>query len=86
MSLLIDRAQRHGGRTAVVDSQGSFTYNDLLTRRASGGRVARMAATIFSEERVAFLADAGISVGCGAVGHLARRRRCGALPLNSPQF
>ena len=31
------RAQRHGGRTAVVDSQGSFTYNDLLE---SSSRVA----------------------------------------------
>jgi len=27
---LIAQAYRHAGRTAVVDSQGSFSYSDLL--------------------------------------------------------
>ena len=57
-------AQRHGGRTAVVDSQGSFTYNDLLDASS------RVAAALLAdredlqredlnEERVAFLLTPG---------------------------
>jgi malonyl-CoA/methylmalonyl-CoA synthetase len=57
--LLFVHAQRHGGRTAIVDSQGSFTYDDLL---AASSRVA--AALLDSredlhEQRVAFLATPG---------------------------
>ena len=57
--LLFLRAQRHGGRTAIVDSQGSFTYDDLLEASS------RVAAALLDgredlhEERVAFLIAPG---------------------------
>ena len=57
--LLFLRAQRHGGRTAIVDSQGSFTYDDLLEASS------RVAAALLDgredlhEERVAFLITPG---------------------------
>ena len=54
------RAQQHGERAAVVDSQGSFTYDDLL---AASERVATaliggytdLRQNDLQEERVAFL-------------------------------
>ncbi len=56
---LIALAERHGGRTAVVDSQGAFTYDDLLDASS------RVAAALLGnrpdldEERVAFLMTPG---------------------------
>jgi len=56
---LIAHAERHGGRTAVVDSQGAFTYDDLLNASS------RVAAALLGnrpdldEERVAFLMTPG---------------------------
>jgi len=56
---LIAHAERHGGRTAVVDSQGAFTYDDLLDASS------RVAAALLGnrpdldEERVAFLMTPG---------------------------
>jgi malonyl-CoA/methylmalonyl-CoA synthetase len=57
--LLFSHAQRHGGRTAIVDSQGSFTYSDLLEASS------RVAAALLDgredlhEQRVAFLVTPG---------------------------
>ena len=82
------RALRHGGRTAVVDSQGSFTYTDLLDASS------RVAAALLAgredlqredlnEERVAFLLTPGfpwvaVQWGIWRAGGVAV-----PLPLNS---
>jgi malonyl-CoA/methylmalonyl-CoA synthetase len=56
---LVAQAFRHGKRTAVIDSQGTFTYEDLLDASS------RVAAAILAgredlqEERVAFLLTPG---------------------------
>jgi malonyl-CoA/methylmalonyl-CoA synthetase len=56
---LIANAQRYGTRTAVVDAQGSFTYDDLLNESS------RIATTLLAgrddlrEDRVAFLVTPG---------------------------
>jgi len=57
--LLYVYAQRHGDRTAVVDSQGAFTYRDLLdasSRVATGLLAGR---EDLHEDRVAFLITPG---------------------------
>jgi len=87
------RAQRHGGRTAVVDSQGSFTYNDLLDASS------RMAAALLagredlqredlqreglSEERVAFLLTPGFPWVAAQWGIWQAGGVAVPLPLNS---
>ncbi len=82
---LIAHAERHGERTAVVDPQGSFTYNDLLDASA------RVAAELLSgrqnldQERVAFLVTPGfpwvaVQWGIWRAGGVAV-----PLPLNSPR-
>jgi malonyl-CoA/methylmalonyl-CoA synthetase len=56
---LQDRARIHGRRIAVVDSQGSFSYDQLLdasTRVASALLACR---ANLEEERVAFLVTPG---------------------------
>ena len=93
LPLVIARAQRHGGRTAVVDSQGLFTYDDLLDASA------RVAAALLAggedlqrddlqredlkEDRVAFLLTPGfpwvaVQWGIWRAGGVAV-----PLPLNS---
>ncbi|MFI5117360.1 MAG: acyl-CoA synthetase [Terriglobales bacterium] len=80
---LMAQAERDGGRTAVVDSQGSFTYNDLL------GASSRVATTLLAgredlqEARVAFLLAPGfpwvaVQWGIWRAGGVAV-----PLPLNS---
>jgi len=82
---LIAHAERHGERTAIVDSQGSFTYNDLLDASS------RVAAELLSgresldEARVAFLVTPGfpwvaVQWGIWRSGGVAV-----PLPLNSPK-
>ncbi len=82
------RAQRHGGRTAVVDSQGSFTYNDLLDASS------RVAAALLagredlqreglSEERVAFLLTPGFPWVAAQWGIWQAGGVAVPLPLNS---
>jgi len=59
MPPLIARARQHGTRTAILDSAGTYTYNDLVDASA------RVAATLLNgrddlrEERVAFLVTPG---------------------------
>ncbi|MGC2516892.1 MAG: AMP-binding protein, partial [Terriglobales bacterium] len=88
LPLVMARALRHGGRTAVVDSQGSFTYTDLLDASS------RVAAALLAgredlqredlnEERVAFLLTPGfpwvaVQWGIWRAGGVAV-----PLPLNS---
>lgn len=76
-------AQRHGGRSAVVDSQGTFTYRDLHDASS------RLAVTLLAgredlhEDRVAFLVTPGfqwiaVQWGIWRAGGIAV-----PLPLNS---
>ena len=80
---IISQAQRHGERTAIVDSQASYTYNDLL------GTSSRVATALLAgredlqEERVAFLLTPGfpwvaVQWGIWLAGGVAV-----PLPLNS---
>ena len=82
------RAQRHGRRTAVVDSQGSFTYNDLLDASS------RVAAALLAggddlkrddlkEERVAFLLTPGFPWVAAQWGIWRAGGIAVPLPLNS---
>jgi malonyl-CoA/methylmalonyl-CoA synthetase len=82
---LIARAERQGGRTAVVDSQGTFTYNDLLDASARVATVLLGGREDLQEERVAFLATPGfpwvaMQWGIWRAGGVAV-----PLPLNSPK-
>jgi malonyl-CoA/methylmalonyl-CoA synthetase len=58
---LVTQAERHAGRTAIVDSEGEFTYSQLLDSSA------RVAAALLGprhdlgEERVAFLVTPGFA-------------------------
>ena len=58
-SPLIAQAERHGGRTAVVDAQGSFTYNDLLDASSRVATELLASHEDLREQRVAFLLAAG---------------------------
>jgi malonyl-CoA/methylmalonyl-CoA synthetase len=59
--LLIANAERHGERTAVVDSQVSFTYNDLLDASARVATALLAGRDDLEEERVAFLVKPGFA-------------------------
>jgi malonyl-CoA/methylmalonyl-CoA synthetase len=55
----VAHAQRQDGRTAVVDSQGSITYNDLLDASSRVARALLAGREDLHEERVAFLMTPG---------------------------
>ena len=57
--LLHVRAQRHGRRTAVVDSQGAFTYRDLLDASSRVATSLLAGREDLHEDRVAFLVTPG---------------------------
>ncbi|MGO8790475.1 MAG: acyl-CoA synthetase [Terriglobia bacterium] len=80
---LIARAVSHGGRTAIVDLQGAFTYNDLLdtSSRVAAGLLAGRGD--LQEERIAFQVTPGfpwvaVQWGIWRAGGIAV-----PLPLNS---
>ncbi|MGA2986414.1 MAG: acyl-CoA synthetase [Terriglobia bacterium] len=82
---LIARAERHRGRTAVVDSQGAFTYNDLLEASSRVAAALLAGREDLQEERVAFLVTPGfpwvvVQWGIWRAGGVAV-----PLPLNSPK-
>jgi malonyl-CoA/methylmalonyl-CoA synthetase len=56
---LIGRAQVHGGRTAILDSQGSFLYGDLLDASARVATALLAGNEDLHEERVAFSVTPG---------------------------
>jgi len=58
---LIDRASSHASREALVDSVGSYTYNDLLDSSAAVAVGLLLDAHDLSEARVAFLIPPGFS-------------------------
>jgi malonyl-CoA/methylmalonyl-CoA synthetase len=80
---LIARAERHQGRTAVVDSRGSVTYNDLLDASSRVATALLAGREDLQEERVAFLLNPGfpwvaVQWGIWRAGGVAV-----PLPLNS---
>ncbi|MGA2903802.1 MAG: acyl-CoA synthetase [Candidatus Korobacteraceae bacterium] len=82
---LIAHAERHGGRTAVVDSQGPFTYDDLLDASSRVAAELLAGRADLAEERVAFLVTPGfpwvaVQWGIWRAGGIAV-----PLPLNSPK-
>src|SRR5271167_2278585 len=82
---LIAQAERHGKRTAVIDSQRSFTYNDLLDASSRVASALLTGREDLQEERVAFL----VTPGCPWVAVQWGIWRAGGvavpLPLNSPR-
>jgi malonyl-CoA/methylmalonyl-CoA synthetase len=80
---LIAHAYRHAGRTAVVDSQGSFSYSDLLNASSRMATALLAGRDDLREERVVFV----VSPGFAWVAVLWGIWRAGGvavpLPLNS---
>ena len=58
---LIAQAERHGERPAVVDSQGSYTYHDLLNASSRVATALLAGHEDLQEQRVAFLLAPGLS-------------------------
>ena len=56
---IISQAQRHRERTAIVDSQGSYGYNDLLDASSRVATALLAGREDLQEERVAFLMAPG---------------------------
>ena len=56
---LIAHAYRHAGRTAVVDSQGSFSYSDLLNASSRMATALLAGRDDLREERVVFVVSPG---------------------------
>jgi malonyl-CoA/methylmalonyl-CoA synthetase len=80
---LIARAHRHRGRLAVVDTQGSFTYNELLDASSRVATALLAGRQDLQEEHVAFLVTPGfpwvaVQWGIWRAGGVAV-----PLPLNS---
>src|SRR5258708_637240 len=82
---LIAHAHRHNARTAVVDSQGSFTYSDLLeaSSRVATGLLAGH--EDLQEERVAFLVTPGFPWVATQWGIWRAGGVAVPLPLRSPR-
>ena len=82
---LIAHAHRHNARTAVVDSQGSFTYSDLLeaSSRVATGLLAGH--EDLQEERVAFLVTPGFPWVATQWGIWRAGGVAVPLPLSSPR-
>ena len=82
---LIARALRHGGRTAIVDAQGSYTYNQLLDASSRVATALLGGRRDLQEERVAFFVAPGfrwvaVQWGIWRAGGIAV-----PLPLDSPK-
>jgi malonyl-CoA/methylmalonyl-CoA synthetase len=80
---LIGNAQRYGPRTAVVDAQGVFTYDDLLATSSRVASALLAGRDDLQEDRIAFLITPGfpwvaIQWGIWQAGGIAV-----PLPLNS---
>jgi malonyl-CoA/methylmalonyl-CoA synthetase len=82
---LIAQAQRRDGRTAVIDSQGSFTYNDLLEAASRVATALLAGREDLQEERVAFLLTPGFPWVAPQWGIWRAGGVAVPLPLNSPR-
>ena len=52
---LFERSANHKGSTAIIDSVGSFTYNQLMDASARVGSALLGGASDLAERRIAFL-------------------------------
>ena len=82
---LIAHAAPHGERTAIVDSQGSYTYSDLLDASARVATALLDGGADLREERVAFLATPGFAWVAMQWGIWRAGGIAVPLPLNSTQ-
>jgi malonyl-CoA/methylmalonyl-CoA synthetase len=80
---LIAQAQRHGGRTAIVDSQGGFTYEDLLDVSSRVASALLSGREDLQEARVAFLLAPGFPWVAAQWGIWRAGGVAVPLPLNS---
>jgi malonyl-CoA/methylmalonyl-CoA synthetase len=80
---LIVQAQRHDSRTAVVDSEGAFTYNDLLDASSRVAAALLAGHEDLQEERVAFLVTPGFPWVAAQWGIWRAGGVAVPLPLNS---
>ena len=81
--LLFVYAQRHGGRLAVLDSQGAFTYHDLLDASSRAATALLAGQEDLREERVAFLLAPGFPWVAAQWGIWRAGGLAVPLPLNS---
>jgi malonyl-CoA/methylmalonyl-CoA synthetase len=56
---LVANAERHGGRAAIVDAEGSYSYDDLLDASSRVATALLAGREDLQEERVAFLVTPG---------------------------
>ncbi len=82
---LIAHAERHNGRTALVDSQGAFTYNDLLDASSRVATALLAGREDLQQERVAFLVTPGFRWVATQWGIWRAGGIAVPLPLNSPR-
>jgi malonyl-CoA/methylmalonyl-CoA synthetase len=85
MIQLIANAQCHGARTAVFDSQGTFTYDDLLDASSRAATMLLAGREDLQEERVAFLVTPGFPWVVAQWGIWRAGGVAVPLPLNSPR-
>jgi malonyl-CoA/methylmalonyl-CoA synthetase len=83
MMPLIANAQCHGARIAVVDSQGTFTYDDLLDASSRAATTLLAGREDMQEERVAFLVTPGFPWVVAQWGISRAGGVAVPLPLNS---
>jgi malonyl-CoA/methylmalonyl-CoA synthetase len=81
--LLFVHAQRHGGRTAVLDSQGALTYHDLLDASSRAATALLAGQEDLREERVTFLVAPGFPWVAAQWGIWRAGGVAVPLPLNS---
>ena len=81
--LLCVHAERHGGRTAVVDSQGRFTYCDLIDASSPVATALLAGQQDLHEARVAFLLTPGFQWVAAQWGIWRAGGVAVTLPLNS---
>ena len=82
---LIAQSQRHASRTAVVDEQGAFSYEDLLDASSSVATALLAGRTDLQEERVAFAVTPGFPWVATQWGIWRAGGIAVPLPLNSPR-
>ncbi len=80
---LIANAQSHGACTAVVDAQGTFTYDDLLDASSRAATTLLAGREDLHEERVAFLVTPGFPWVVAQWGIWRAGGVAVPLPLNS---
>jgi malonyl-CoA/methylmalonyl-CoA synthetase len=82
---LIARARKHGPRISIIDTQGTYTYDDLLQTSARVASALLGGREDLEEQRVAFLLTPGFSWVATQWGIWRAGGIAVPLPLNTPQ-